>query len=120
MVYLFSKKVSAQITNKKSPYAQISNGEKYIHAPKKQVISQLIDNKKSLLQEYVDKNGDQYGQRVLKRYQNYLDLLDGDKETVKDLETEIACMLINISDIIGSDQWSQNLLNDLESYDEYV
>lgn len=50
----------ASITNKKDPFAKISDGKKFIYAPKKQVISQLIENKKSLLQEYVDKNGDKY------------------------------------------------------------
>jgi len=108
---------SAQITNKKDPYAKISDGEKFIYAPKKQVISQLIENKKSLLQEYVDNNGDKYGEKILKRYQNYLDLLDEDKETIKDLEIEISCMLLNMSEIIGSDDWSKELLNDLKSYD---
>ena len=42
-----------KISNKKEPYAQISNGEKFVHAPKKQVISQLIENKKGLLYETV-------------------------------------------------------------------
>lgn len=102
-----------KIPNKKEPYAQISDGEKYIYAPKKQIISGLIENKKSLLQEYVDKNGDKYGQKVLQRYQNYLDLLDEDSETIKDLEIEITCMLLNISDVIGSDDWSKKLLEDL-------
>ena len=107
---------SAQITNKKDPYAKISDGKKYVFAPKKQVISQLIENKKSLLQEYVDKNGDKYGEKILKRYYRYIDLLDEDPETIKDLETEITCMLLNLSEIIASDDWSQNLLEDLKSY----
>jgi hypothetical protein len=118
LVYLFSKKVSAQITNKKDPYAKISDGKKFIYAPKKEVIFKLIENKKSLLQEYVDKNGDKYGEKILKRYQRYVDLLDEDSEAVKDLEIEITCMLLNMSEVIGSDEWSQNLLEDLKSYDD--
>ena len=93
--------------------------KKYVFAAKKQVISKLIENKKGLLQEYVDQNGDKYGEKILKRYQNYLDLLDEDRETIKDLEIEISCMLLNISEVIGSDDWSQDLLNNLKSYDEY-
>ena len=108
---------SAQITNKKDPYAKISDGKKYIYAPKKQVISELIENKKSLLQEYVDKNGDKYGEKILKRYYKYIDLLDEDSETVKDLEIKITCMLLNMMEVIGSDEWSKNLLEDLQSYD---
>ena len=104
---------SAQITNKKDPYAQISDGIKFIYASKKQVISGLIENKKSLLQEYVDQNGDKYGQRILKRYQDYLDRLDEDIGTIKDLEIEISCMLLNMSGVIGSEDWSKELLDNL-------
>ena len=47
-----------------------------------------------------------------------MDRLDEDEETVKDLEIEITCMLLNISEVICSDERSQKLLEDLKSYDE--
>ena len=109
---------SVQITNKKDPYAKISDGKKYIYAPKKQVISELIENKKSLLQEYVDNNGDKYGEKILKRYYRYVDLLQENPETVKDLEVKITCMLLNMSEVIGSDDWSKNLLENLKSHED--
>ena len=46
---------------------------------------ELTENKKSILPEYVDKNGDKYGEKILIRYHWYADLLDEDSETVKDL-----------------------------------
>jgi len=47
------------------------------------------------LQQYVDDNGNKYGEKILNRYQNYVDFLDDDKE-------------LNVSDVIGSDEWSKN------------
>jgi hypothetical protein len=108
---------SIKITNKKDPYAQISDGDKFIFASKKKIIAELIENKRHILQEYVDNNGDKYGEKILRRYQNYVDFLDDDKETQKDLEIDIICMLLNISDLIGSDEWSKKLLADLKTFE---
>lgn len=108
------KKHPQTITNKKDPFAQISDGHKYIYASKKSIITQLIENKRHILQEYVDNNGDKYGEKILRRYQNYVDFLDDDKEAQKDLEVDIICMLLNVSDVIGSDEWSKKLLEELK------
>lgn len=105
---------SVKITNKKDPFAQVSDGDKFIYASKKKIITQLIENKRQILQEYVDNNGDKYGEKILKRYQNYVDFLDDDKEAQKELEVDIICMLLNVSDLIGSDEWSKKLLEDLK------
>ena len=74
----------------------------------------MIENKKSLLQEYVDKNEDNYGQKILTAYQRYNSLLEEDPEIIKDLEIQITCTLLNMSDVIGSDEWSKNLLKSLK------
>lgn len=108
---------SVKITNKKDPFAQVSDGDKFIYASKKKIITQLIENKRQILQEYVDKNGDKYGEKILKRYQNYVDFLDDDKEAQKELEVDIICMLLNVSDLIGSDEWSKKLLEDLKVWE---
>jgi hypothetical protein len=105
---------SIKITNKKDPYAQVSDGKKYVYVPKKTTITQLIENKREILQRYIDENGDKYGEKILRKYQNYSDFLDGDKEAQRDLETEIICMLLNVSDVIGSEDWSKKLLSDLK------
>ena len=71
--------------------------------------------KDDILQEYVDNTGNKYGEKILRRYQTYVDLLDDeDKDTQKELELDIICMLLNVSDLIGSDDWSKKLLNDLK------
>ena len=106
---------SIKITNKKDNFAQISNGQKYIYASKKKIIEELIENKRNILQEYVDNNGDKYGEKILRRYQNYVDFLDDDKEAKKELEVDIICMLLNVSDVIGSDEWSKKLLDNLKT-----
>ena len=82
---------SVRITNKRDPFAQVSNGTKYIYESKKKI----IENKRHILQQYVDDNGNKYGEKILNRYQNYVDFLDDDKE-------------LNVSDVIGSDEWSKN------------
>ena len=66
----------------------------------------------------MDNNGEKYGEKILKRYQRYVDYLDDDKEAQKDLEAEVICMLLNIGDIIGSEEWSKKLLEDLKKYDD--
>lgn len=106
---------SIKITNKKDDFVQISDGTKFIYAPRKKTIMDLIENKRHILQEYVDNNGNKCGEKLLKRYQTYVDLLDDeDKDTRKELELDIVCMLLNVSDLIGSDDWSKKLLNDLK------
>jgi len=95
---------SIKITNKKDQFAQISDGARFIYASKKKIITQLIENKRQILEEYVGNNGDKYGEKILKRYQNYTEFLDDDKEAQKELETDIICMLLNASELIGSDE----------------
>lgn len=110
---------SVKITNQKGTFARISNGKQYVYAPKKRVIADLIENKKSLLQSYVDSNGDRYGEKILRNYQRYMDLLDdGDREVIKELEAEIASMLMNVSDTIMTDEWSQKLLKEMKSWED--
>jgi hypothetical protein len=106
---------SIRVTNKKSPFVMVSNGKKFVYASRKDVIEQLIENKRYILQQYVDENGHQYGNTILKRYQDYLDVLDDERgKSQKELEVNISCMLLNISDVIGSDEWSKKLLEDLK------
>lgn len=106
---------SIKVTNKRDDFVQISDGMKFIYAPRKKTIMDLIENKRHLLQEYVDNNGDKYGEKILRRYQTYVDLLDDEgKSTQKELEIDIVCMLLNLSDVIGSDEWSKKLLDDLK------
>jgi len=109
---------SIKVTNKKDPIIQISDGNMYILASKKKIIDDLIQNKREILQEYVDQKGEKYGEKILKRYENYLDALDNDKSIQKELEVDIIIMLLNISKIIGSDEWSKHLLDNLKEMND--
>lgn len=104
---------SIKMTNHRDPYLHVSDGEKFVYATKKKTINELIENKRSLMQKYFDDNRDNYGKRVLERYERYVDHLDDD-EGQKELEHEVICMLLNMSDVIGSDEWSRKLLGDLK------
>lgn len=98
---------NVHIIHKSDLLVQISDGEKYITVPIKQVITDLIENKKNLLREYLEKYGDKYeGTHVLDQYNKYLSLLENDKKTRRDLEHEIINMLLNTSSLIGSDELS--------------
>lgn len=105
---------SIKCTSKKDPFLQISDGKKFVYAPRDDTISRLIENKKGILQQYVDDNGDRYGKIILNKYQKYLEFLDNESNSKKNLELEIICMLLNMSDVIGSDDWSKKLLEDLK------
>jgi hypothetical protein len=107
---------SIKLPNKKEPFVQVSDGKHFVYAPRKTAISQLIENKREILHKYVDYNGDKYGEKILKKYHNYINFLDDD-EAQKDLEVEITCMLLNVSDVIGSDDWSKRLLDDLKVWE---
>lgn len=70
---------SIKLTNQKSTLLQVSNGQQYIYASKKKTIDELIQNKRDILQEYVDQNGEKYGKQILNRYEKYIEALDSDK-----------------------------------------
>lgn len=108
---------SVKLTNKKDPYVQISDGKKYVFKTKKQIIKDLIENKRSLLQQYFDDHRDECGRKTIEKFERYTDYLDGNDEAQKELENEVICMLLNVSDVIGSDDWSKQLLEDLKMCD---
>jgi hypothetical protein len=91
----------------------VSDGSKYVTKPKKQIIKELIENKRSILQMYFDEHQNTYGKRILMRFERYMDRLYDNVEDQKDLEIDIISMLVNISNVIGSDEWTQKLINDL-------
>lgn len=109
---------SVKLTNKKDAYVQISDGKKYVYKTKKQIIKELIENKRSILQQYFDDHRDECGRRAIEKFERYTNYLDDNDEAQKDLENEVICMLLNVSDVIGSDGWSKQLLEDLKMCEE--
>lgn len=117
-----NKKVFPEYTNVfirgyKSPFALVSNGDKFQNKPQKRIIEQIIENSISMLQDYIDNNGEKYGQKIIDKYETYRDLVeDSDKksERRKDLEIEIAGMLLDMRPVIESQPYMKHLLDKLE------
>lgn len=101
-------------TSERSNYALVSDGESFKYTPKKTVIDQIIEDKRSLLNQYVDDNGDQLGERVLQKYERYQDDIDTDSEFKKQLEIEIGGLLLNMKSVIANDEKTRRLLDKVD------
>jgi hypothetical protein len=100
--------------SERSNYALVSDGETFKHQPKKTIIDQIIESKRSILNEYIDENGDQLGDSVLKKYEKYQDRIDDDTEFRKKLELEIGGMLLDMNDVIANDEKTRKLLDKVD------
>ena len=98
------------LPNERSSYALVSDGKKFVYRPKKNVIDQIIEEKRSLINSYIDNNGDQFGEKVLKKYDTYQERLDDNEEFRKELEMEIGGLLLNMKSIIANDEKTRQLL----------
>lgn len=111
---IFPEYNNVYIRGYKSPFALVSNGEKFQNKLQKRI----IENGISMLQDYADNNGEKYGQRIIDKYETYRDLVDGDEkksERRKDLEIEIAGMLLDMRPIIESNPHIKKMLDRLEN-----
>lgn len=97
-------------TSERSSYALISDGTSFKYRPKKTIIDQIIESKRSILNDYVDNNGDQLGEKVLKKYEKYQERIDDDTEFRKNLELEIGGMLLDMKSVIANDEKTRQLL----------
>jgi len=98
-------------TSERSSYALVSDGETFKYKPKKTVIDQIIESKRSILNSYVDNNGDQLGEKVLRKYEKYQERLDDDTEFRKSLELEIGGLLLDMKSVIADDEKTSRLLD---------
>lgn len=98
-------------TSERSQYALISDGHIFKHQPKKTVIDQIIESKRSILKDYINSNGDQLGEKVLRKYERYQDLIDDDEDFRKNLEIEIGGMLLDMKSVIANDESTRKLLD---------
>ncbi len=104
---------SIMITNKKDGSARVSDGKKFKLVSRQNVITQLIDNKRLLIQRHIDNNPEKYS-KISKKLENYMNIIEDD-EQYKALETELIYELIAMKDVINSDKWTADLLNYLET-----
>jgi hypothetical protein len=97
-------------TSEKSSYALVSDGENFNNRPKKTVIDQIIEDKRSILNSYVDSNEKQLGKQVLDKYEKYQNKLDSDSSFRRNLELEIGGLLLDMKSIIADDEKTRHLL----------
>lgn len=97
--------------SERSSYALVSDGKTFRYRPKKTIIDQIIEDKRSILNQYVDQNGDLLGQKVLKKYEKYQNDIDSDSEFRKILELEIGGMLLDMKAVIADDGRTRHLLD---------
>jgi len=102
-------------TNEKSTYAMVSDGQTFRHHSKKTIIDQIIEDKRSILNQYVDENGEQLGEKVLKKYEKYQDRIDDDPEFRKNLEIEIGGLLLDMKSVIANDEKTRRLLDKVDA-----
>ena len=109
-VYTFSER---------SSYAMVSDGKNFKYMPKKLVVDQIIEDKRSILNHYIDENGAQLGRRVVKKYETYQDALDTNEQCRKDLEVEIGALLLNLKSVVSDNpkprRVPENDINDQET-----
>jgi len=78
------------------------------------VIDQIIENKRTILNEYVDSNEEHLGKKVLDKYEKYQNRLDSDSSFRRNLELEIAGLLLDMKAIIADDEKTRKLLQKVD------
>lgn len=114
---MFPEYTNVYISNYKSPFVMVSDGERFKHKPKKTIIDEIIEQSLDMLQTYLDHSDlKQNFFNRYERYQNLIEISQDEKksEERKELEIEIAGMLLDMRDVIGSDPRIKSMLNDLE------
>ncbi len=104
----FPEYMNVYIKGYKSALAVVFDGVEFIHQYQNEIIDQLIDKFTSLLQSYLDDNFEKYGQKIFERYEKYqnsLEISEGEKKTPvrKNTEIEIKTLLLEIKPVIESD-----------------
>lgn len=102
------------MSSERSNYAMVSDGKVFKYKPKRTIIDQIIEEKRSLLDRYVDENGEQLGEKVLKKYEVYQGELDDNSEFRKRLEAEIGGLLLDMKAVIANDEKTRQLLDKVD------
>ena len=99
------------VTSERSGYALVSDGSSFRYRPKKVIVDQIIEDTRSMLNEYIEINLEQLGDKVVQKFENYQDQLDTNTEFQKALDTEIGGLLLDMKDVITSDEKTRQLLD---------
>ena len=87
--------------SEKSGCVLISEGVKFKY---KTQIDQIIEDKRCILNDYTDKNGDQMGENILAKYKKYQDSIDSDSIIRSKIEMEIGELSLDMKSVISNDQ----------------
>jgi len=99
------------VNSEHSNYAMVSDGKIFKYKPKKTIIDQIIEEKRSIINQYIDDNGEQLGEKVLNKYEKYQEHLDENSEFRKTLEIEIGGLLLDMKSVIANDEKTRLLLD---------
>jgi len=97
-------------SSERSNMALVSDGKNFIFRPKNTVIDEIIEEKRYLINSYIDDNGDKLGKNILDKYDKYQNLLDENDEFRKNMEIEIGAMLLNMKSVIANDDKLRKLI----------
>ena len=92
----------------------VSDGERFRFRPKKNIIDQIIEDKRSLISRYIDDHADQFGEKLLQRYETYQTQIYENPEFRKELEMEIGGFLLDMKEVIANDEKTRRLLEQVE------
>lgn len=98
------------LPSQRSTYALVSDGKTFKHKSKKTIIDQIIEDKRSILAQYVGDNEEQFGKKILEKYERFQNKLDDDDQFMKELETEIGGLLLDMKEVIADDEKTRGLL----------
>lgn len=115
---VFPEYVNVYLNGYKSPFALVSDGQQFKHKPQKRIIDQIIEKSISMLQNYMDANSEKYDHKIIKKYDKYINLIESDEndkktERRKDLEIEIAGLLLDMRSVIELDPNMKIMLDKL-------
>jgi hypothetical protein len=85
-----------KLSNKREQIGLVFDGKQYSYMPRKKIISQLIENKRVIMNTYVEKHEDTIDIRSINKYQKYVNCLDEEPSMYKELELEVLCILLNV------------------------
>ena len=91
------------VPNEKTPFAKVSNGTKFVTQPKHDVIERLMEDKRSMLNRYLEDHPE-YDEKSVQYFNEYQDKLDVDDLVHRQLELEIYATLLDLKEIIKEEQ----------------
>ena len=100
--------------SERSKYVLVSDGTSFKFRPKKTIIDQIIEDKRSLISLYLEEHANQFDDRIFDKFEAYQNRLEVDPEFREELELEIGSFLLNMKSVIANDEKTRRLLKKVE------